>query len=66
MFLALGEASTYSPIAQSRQFPRLTVTEANRQLDAFRTIGRLEWMRSVPPPRPRRIGPSTSGAPDWP
>ena len=59
MFLALGEAGSYELIEQSRQFPQLTVAEANRQLDAFRSIGRLEWMRrfavtsaTIGPPQP--------------
>jgi Uma2 family endonuclease len=46
MFLALGEAGSYVPIDQSRQFPQLTVGEANRQLNAFRSMGSLEWMRA--------------------
>ena len=46
MFLALREDGSYEPTDPSRQFPRLTVAEATRQGDAFRAMGRLEWMRA--------------------
>ncbi len=66
MFLALGAAGSYGPIDQSHSFPQLTVAEANRQLDAFRSMGSLEWMRAfrrhvrehvAPPPQDRPNGP---------
>jgi len=46
MFLMLRADGTYAPTDASPQLPRLTVAEANRQLDAFRSMGRPEWMRA--------------------
>jgi Uma2 family endonuclease len=66
MFLALGDDGSYAAIDPSRQLPWRTIAEATRQLDAFRTMGRLEWMRAfrrhvrenmVPPPQERPDGP---------
>jgi Uma2 family endonuclease len=66
MFLTLRDDGTYAPIDASRQFPQLTVAEAARQLDVFRAMGRLEWMRAfrrhvrehmVPRPQERANGP---------
>jgi Uma2 family endonuclease len=68
IFLALREDGVpeYEPTDPSRQFPWLTLAEANRQLDAFRSMGRLEWMRAfrrqvrdqwAPPPQERADGP---------
>jgi Uma2 family endonuclease len=58
-FFALGEGGTYEPIDPSRLFPSLSIAEAMRQLDAYLSMGRLEWMRAfrryvrekfIPPP----------------
>jgi hypothetical protein len=66
MFVALGAASSYEPIDRSGQLPRLTLTEANRQLATLRSIGRLERMRAfrrhvhahlAPPRQERAHGP---------
>jgi Uma2 family endonuclease len=65
-FLALRDDGSYESIDRSRQFPGLTVAEAARQLDAFRSMGRLEWMRAfrrhvrdglAPPPQAHFEGP---------
>jgi Uma2 family endonuclease len=45
-FLSPGEDGTYEPVNPSRQLPLLSVEEAMRQLSAYRSMGRLDWMRA--------------------
>ena len=45
-FLSLGEDGSYEPVNPRRQLPQLNVEEAMRQLDANRSMGRLDWMRA--------------------
>jgi Uma2 family endonuclease len=45
-FLALREGESYEPTDPSGQLPCLTVAEAERQLEAYRSMGRLNWMRA--------------------
>jgi Uma2 family endonuclease len=45
-FFALGEDGTYEPVNPSLQLPQLSVEDAMRQLDAYRSMGRLGWMRA--------------------
>jgi Uma2 family endonuclease len=45
-FLSLGENGTYEPVNPSRQLPLLSVEEATCQIDAYRSMGRLDWMRA--------------------
>jgi Uma2 family endonuclease len=70
MFLGLRADGSYEPIDPSRQIPWLTVAEATRQLEAFRSMGRLEWMRAfrravrdtlAPPPPERADGSEMPG-----
>ena len=46
MFLSLGNDGTYEPTNPSRQLPYLSIAEAMRQLDLYRSMGRMEWMRA--------------------
>jgi Uma2 family endonuclease len=59
-FLVLGPDGSYEAADCSAVIPWLSVGEARRQLELFRSMGRLEWMRlfrqqvrdtSAPPPQ---------------
>ncbi len=65
-FLTRREGGTYEPTDPSRQLPFLTTAEVSRQIGAYRSMGRLEWMRAfrrcvrenlAPRPQDRRDGP---------
>jgi Uma2 family endonuclease len=46
IFFTLREDGTYEPINWSRQVPYLSIAEAMRQVDAYRSMGRTAWMRA--------------------
>ncbi len=46
IFLTLREDGTYAPTDPSRQLPYLSSAEAMRQVDAYRSMGRTDWMRA--------------------
>jgi hypothetical protein len=45
-FLSRREGGSCEPIDLSRQLPFLNIAEATRQIEAYRTMDRLEWMRA--------------------